>query len=124
MGKSENTTKIKTGEKTASWEFSPLTEEELKDIDEKVEFTPEEILKEWEDMGFCPYTEKTQQCEAYQNDCDACARDYVLGKGKYIPIDNSVSGINLKGGSSILQQFEIQPKESSPQKVKCMNVKK
>lgn len=66
--------------------FKPLTQEQIDDIHNRGKITPEEMVKEWNDMGLCAPGDAigsaSWRCEKFKN-CQDCLTDYANQHDEY-----------------------------------------
>lgn len=57
-------------------ELKFLTQEQIDDIHQRGMLTPEEMLEEFKEMQYCPFTNGCSRCSEFEN-CNDCLIDYV-----------------------------------------------
>ena len=77
--------------------FKELTQEQIDDIHSRGMITPEEKVKEWEDLGVCPpgtaIGSAAPRCKKFDN-CHDCLVDYANNREEYKSIFDEIKIVN------------------------------
>lgn len=82
--------------------FKKLTQEQIDDIHSHGKITPEEKVKEWEDMGLCAPGDAigsaAWRCKKFNDNCHLCLIDYASDKEEYTSFKDIIDNANFKIG--------------------------
>lgn len=79
--------------------FKELSQEQIDDIHSRGKITPQEKVKEWEDMNLCAPGDEISaawRCEKFHNNCHDCLVDYANEHEEYISFYDILKNFSFK----------------------------
>lgn len=81
-------------------QFKPLTDEQIKDIHDRGKITPEEMVREWEEMDLCAPGDAigsaTWRCKKFHYNCHDCLVDYANAHDEYTSFRDIMKLVRFK----------------------------